>query len=44
MSVDSDRRWDLKERYRSLDGLDVSTDGVDFPLLLNSLDIFAEAY
>ena len=32
-----------KERYGSLDGLDVSIDGVDIPLFLNSLDIFAES-
>ena len=35
-------RWDFKERYGSLDGLDVSIDGVDTPMFLNSLDIFAE--
>ena len=29
-----------KERYGSLDGLDVSIDRVDSPLFLNSLDIF----
>ena len=31
-----------KERYGSLDGLDVSTDRVDIPPFLNSLDIFAK--
>ena len=31
-----------KERYGSLDGLDV-IDGLDIPLFLNSLDIFAES-
>ena len=31
------RSWDLKERYGSLDGLDVSIDGVDITLFLNSL-------
>ena len=35
-------RWDFKERYGSLDCLDVSIDGVDTPMFLNSLDIFAE--
>ena len=30
-----------KEQYGSLDGLDV-IDGLDIPLFLNSLDIFAE--
>ena len=30
-----------KERYGSLDGLDVSIDRVDIPPFLNSLDIFA---
>ena len=35
-------RWDFKERYGSLDGLDVSIYGVDIPLFLNSLYIFAE--
>ena len=33
----------LKERYESLDGLDVSIDGVDIVMFLNSLDIFAES-
>ena len=33
---------DFKERYGSLDGLDVSIDGVDIPLFLSPLDIFAE--
>ena len=32
-----------KERYGSLDSLDVSIDGVDISLFLNSLDIFAES-
>ena len=32
-----------KERYGSLEGLDVSTDGVDISLFLNSLDIFAKS-
>ena len=32
-----------KERYESLDGLDVSIDGVDIVMFLNSLDIFAES-
>ena len=31
------------ERYESLDGLDVSIDGVDILILLNSLDTFAES-
>ena len=31
-----------KERYGSLDGQDVSIDGVDISLFLNSLDIFAK--
>ena len=31
-----------KERYGSLDGLDVSIDRVDIPPFLNSLDIFVE--
>ena len=31
-----------KERYGSLNGQDVSIDGVDISLFLNSLDIFAE--
>ena len=35
-------RWDFKERYGSLDGLDLSIDGVDIPLFLSSLYIFAE--
>ena len=35
-------RWDFKERYGSLDGLDVSIDGVDILLFLSSLYIFAE--
>ena len=34
--------WDLKEWYGFLDGLDVSIVGVDIPLFLNSLYIFAE--
>ena len=29
--------------YGSLDGVDVSTDGLEIPLYLNSLDIFAES-
>ena len=32
-----------KERYEPLDGLDVSIDGVDILILLNSLDTFAES-
>ena len=32
-----------KERYGPLDGLDVSIGGLDIPLFLNSLDIFAES-
>ena len=35
-------RWDFKERYGSLDSLDVSIDGVDIPLFLSSLYIFTE--
>ena len=31
-----------KERYGSLDGLNVSIDRVDIPPFLNSLDIFVE--
>ena len=31
-----------KERYGSLEGQDVSVDGVDISLFLNSLDIFAK--
>ena len=39
------RCWtDLKEQYGSVGGLEVTTDGVDIPLFLNSLDIFAEVY
>ena len=41
LSEDSDIDWDLKERYGSLDGLEVSIDGEDIPLFLTSLDIFA---
>ena len=33
----------MKERYWPLDGLHVLIDGVDIPLLLNSVDIFAES-
>ena len=33
----------LKERYECLDGLDVSIDGVEILIFLNSLDIFAES-
>ena len=33
----------LKERYESLYGLDVSVDGVDILIFLNSLDSFAES-
>ena len=29
---------------RSLDGLDVSIDGVDIPLFFNSLDILADSW
>ena len=32
-----------KERYGSLEGQDVSIDGVDFSLFFNSLHIFAES-
>ena len=32
-----------KERYGSLDDLDVSIDGVAIPLFLTSLDIFAKS-
>ena len=32
----------MKERYGSLDDLDVSIDGVDIPLFLNSLGIFCQ--
>ena len=39
------RCWtDLKEQYGSVGGLEVTTDGVDIPLFLNFLDIFAEVY
>ena len=31
-----------KERYGSLEGLDLSIDGVDISLFLNSLDIFCQ--
>ena len=30
--------------FRSLDGLDVSIDGVDIPLFFNSLDILADSW
>ena len=45
MSEDSDVDIEveiLKKLCRSLDGLDVSIDGVDIPLFFNSLDIFAD--
>ena len=49
MATHQQRMWILtsilgfeKERYGSLDGLDVSIDGVDISLFLNSLDIFAK--
>ena len=32
---------DLKEQYGSLEDLDISTDGVDIPLFLNSLGTLA---
>ena len=32
-----------KERYGSLDRLDISIDGVAIPLFLNSLDIFTKS-
>ena len=32
-----------KEQYGSLDGLDISTDGVAIPLFLNSLNIFTKS-
>ena len=32
-----------KERYGSLDPLDISIDGVAIPLFLNSLDIFTKS-
>lgn len=35
---------DLKERYGSLEDLDISTDGVDVPLFLNSLGIDTTAF
>ena len=35
---------DLKERYGSLEDLDISTDGVDVPLFLNSLGIDTMAF
>ena len=38
------RCWDLKEeRYGSLDGLNISINGVEIPLFFNSLDISAES-
>jgi len=32
----------LKERYGSLDGLDVPMDGLDILLFINAVDIFSE--
>ena len=34
----------LKERYGYLDVLDVSIDGVDIPLFLNSFDVFCRKH
>ena len=33
----------VKEQHGFLDGLDISIDGVDIPLFLNSLNIFAKS-
>ena len=43
MTLSEDSDIDVGGQYGSLDGLDVSIDGVNIPLFSNSLDIFTES-
>ena len=43
LSEDYDIDVELKERDGSLDSLDVSIDGMNIPLFINSLDISTES-